>query len=191
MRPSGDGMRQSGASPSYTNMGNVSMAPGKVFTAAAGTLAASSIRFAGSDPGSGFSAQVADNISLGRIGAQQFLTNVQGTSFFAVVAFGSTAAFTARMTLTTVTSAVDYLLLSTDRAVVMNVTAGGTLTLPATAATGQWVQGFNASANPLTIANNGATINGVAGSVSIAAGAGFEMLATAGAVWRISESPPA
>lgn len=185
--------------------GNLTMAPGTKLTVAAGTSASDpSILFEGSDATTGFYCSTANQISVARSGtAAWLLTSASGATCNTALAGASTltmtgttsfngaASFNAGMRVLPTVQTGDYTLLATDRHVVMNVTAGGTLTLTTTPAGNPLVHGWNTSANPLTIARAGSQLINGATSVSIAAGAGFILSYTAADTWLCSEAPPA
>lgn len=147
-----------------------------ITTLAAGTLAAPSLTFTGSAANTGFYASTADQIQMGRSGVAAITLTASGgvAVSSAMTTNGAVILAAAFRPQSGATQTNDYTMLTTDRAIAMNVTAGGTMTMPATPLSGllYWPC-LNMSANPLTVARNGNTINGAASDVTIAAGALF------------------
>lgn len=155
--------------------GNVNMASGKVLKLDAGTLAAPSLIFTGSDVGTGLSAATADQIIQGRIGVSHY----QSASGQITLGVGLTTASNQtthngpflvvggeRPAPTTVKTA-DYTVTSNDMEIHMAVVAGGTATLPASPGANQKIRIINKSVNSCTVGRGGKTIDGASADLTL------------------------
>jgi hypothetical protein len=163
-------------------------------TIPSGTLASPSFRFAGSDGGTGLSAQTADQIQVGRAGVSQYTINSAGiNAAVPLITNSSVLIGGALRLLSAAAKTADYTALPTDSSVLMNVAAGGNLTMPASPLSYQRYEVWNASANPLTLVRaGGQTFNGLAANPTVAAGSGVVIQSvTGGTDWRVIEAPAA
>jgi hypothetical protein len=174
--------------------GDITMGSGKRIVLDDGTLAAPSLVFRSSAAGTGFSAQTADAVVLGRAGVSHLATasgsTTAGVSFIAnshLLSNGAAfrplpAAFASDSTLNT-----------SGWQIIANAGVS-TLTLPATALSSQQYVIYNRTGGAITIARNGHTINGAAADLSIAAGAVATLQLYSGTTagqWAAWEAPAA
>jgi hypothetical protein len=180
MRPSAGCFRTSGGyviPQSVTVKGDMTMDTGKVFTVAAGTITAPSVRFAGSSSNTGFYASTADQVQIGRAGVGSMtLTGASGAS--CSTSFGVSSTLNATSTLniggklglaaeTVKTGA--YTAANTDAIIPCNGAAFTVLSPPVPGGDQTLIIiNFHAT-DAVTFGRNGTLINGAAADVTVAA----------------------
>lgn len=161
--------------------GTLTMASGKQLLLPEGSATAPSLAFT-AEPSTGIS-RALTALTLSKAGATvmssgaSLITSAVAHTFNGVVTSNSNTVLNSafRVAMETVKT-VDYALANEDATVVANIPAGGTITLQAAPGTSQRCAFLNLSVNPLTIARNGKTINGVAADKTLAQYASCEML---------------
>lgn len=152
--------------------GDLTMGAGKVLVLDQGTTAKVGLRFNGHGEGTGlYGGASTDQIRLLRLGSSFLSANGNGVQFGTVAAMDAPLVINhaLRVDAETIKTA-DYTATAFEARIAMNVVAGGTLTLPASPATDQELYIKNLSANPLTVARNGNTIDGAATNITLASG---------------------
>lgn len=153
-------------------------------TVPAGTAAAAAIRFAGSNAGTGFSAEVADILMLCKAGTEYLRLSASSRFQLLATLNGGSMELSGGIRVEPETVKTNtYAVTNSDTIVVLNGTSISA-TLPATPATNQWLYVKNINASPATIARNGKTIDEASADVTLLTGEGA-MLVYNGTGWYV------